>query len=927
MSKNSNCKLLFITIIVTILLSSSVYAALIHDVHAAEMTTRQKGLAALNNLVDLDLAKYAVTTEENGQYPRSLGTVFEETVLYDFTSANSKLKAFCTFANGNLQGMRVFENEGTPSLTKAMASVNDVERAQDFLSKYQAYTAKPIFGELKSTLNNVDAGKNVTKTFGDKILQVTAYGDCTLFKWYYTANGVTAPYTKVISIGFKDGFFTSFIDDWDRYSIGSTSVNLTKDEAVAIALDTARNHSWTMQLDEDALDERNFNEKRSVPWTVLTFDGSLDADKTRSENILELYPVWRVGLVLNKVYGELYGIEVDIWADTKEVRSVKEEYSQLAAQLFENNTANVGTSAAIVNGAQSNFVIGIMLSATTIGITGAVAAGLFKKKNPRALSWLKPRFLKTCVILLGFLMLLAMFSPLIATANATTRAGNVWGSRSTGAPNPPHHSWRKQDDEITRQWNASSYIASNCFSAANGYTGYNNEATNKDTIIYQAGYFRDNYNYVAIVDFDHGVGNVLSPGEFHYMFEDDWGTVVGSPPGTPSLSHGVYDKDIYNVFPPAKVHFAFISACMSARIASTAVTTGYPLVYGGGLNANGTPEGMPFAFTHRQVSSQYPPIGTAMSFDGYNYPDNFPQCYIGFPFGSAALNQHINYSQTYGSGPYWCDWVEEFFYYALNFDVSVNAALDYASQQMKWDGCTGFSNSPLRGSGFAAVWPMDTDGDGVYTVGPDDIGLHSTLAVYGNGNIHLKNFQPSDIVTVPCVSGPTTGYASTSYQFSTSSIDSQGHNIKYRFDWGDGSSYTETDWCSNGATAYASHSWSSNGLYSVRVQAKCSNGGWGSWSSLHYVNIGYLTAQLTTYAYNQYGMPGYVPLYIDGNYVGTTGYTYTVLLGSRQVYVLSPLSDAVFNHYVYDGNWYSDNPLTIVVTGDKTLTAYYYWYY
>lgn len=92
---------------------------------------------------------------------------------------------------------------------------------------------------------------------------------------------------------------------------------------MAIALDTTRNHSWTMQLDEDALDPRNFNQNRSVSWTVLTFDGSLDANKTRSQYVLELYPVWRIGLVLNKVYGELYGLEVNIWADTKEVRSVK----------------------------------------------------------------------------------------------------------------------------------------------------------------------------------------------------------------------------------------------------------------------------------------------------------------------------------------------------------------------------------------------------------------------------------------------------------------------------------------------------------------------------------------------------------------------------------------------------------------------------
>ena len=137
MSENSRRKLLFTMLFLTILVVSSTYAAITPNVQAAEMTPQQKGLTALNNLVNLDLAKYAVTTEENSEYPRSLGAVLEETVLYDLTSANSKLKAFCTFANGNLQEIYVFGNEGTPSLAKAVVSVNDVERAQVFLCNYQ----------------------------------------------------------------------------------------------------------------------------------------------------------------------------------------------------------------------------------------------------------------------------------------------------------------------------------------------------------------------------------------------------------------------------------------------------------------------------------------------------------------------------------------------------------------------------------------------------------------------------------------------------------------------------------------------------------------------------------------------------------------------------------------------------------------------
>ena len=96
-----------------------------------------------------------------------------------------------------------------------------------------------------------------------------------------------------------------------------------------------------------------------------------------------------------------------------------------------------------------------------------------------------------------------------------------------------------------------------------------------------------------------------------------------------------------------------------------------------------------------------------MSFDGYSYPDSFPQCYIGFPWGSAALNQHIDYDGSYGAGPQWYIWVGNFFDLALNYDISVKDALDMASWIM-WE-CDGFLDSPLTGSGFTAVWPMDKE--------------------------------------------------------------------------------------------------------------------------------------------------------------------------------------------------------------------------
>jgi competence protein ComGC len=908
-------------ILFSILMISSTYTFVIPSTQAAEVSTEQKGLNALSNMMNLDLTKYTVATQENSQQPPSLGGLQQDTVLYTLTSTNSKLKLFYTYTNGNLQGLYVLETQGTP-ITKSAGNVNAIESAKSFLSNYQAYTDKQVFGELKDTLANVDSNKNMTKTTGNTVLEVTTYGDEeTFFKWYYTANGAIAPYTKTIALGFKNGFLTSFIDNWDLYNIGSTNVNLTAEEAVTIALETAREHKWTMQLDKDALAPQNFNKIRSISWTTLAFDCSIDANTTRSKDALELYPVWKVGIVLNKAYGELYGLEVDIWADTKAVRSVNEQYSQLAAQWIQNVTANTGADTELDNqSANINManISSLLLWVTVVGIsaTGFMVAALLSKKKSATIHHFKPRSLKTLGLLLCFVIVFVVFLPLIQSASATN-GGIIWGARSSGAPNNPYsYSWRKTDGEISRQSYVTSYLASNFFTAANGYTGYSNHGVNKDTILYQAGYLRDNYNYMAIVDWDHGVGGYppQASNEEHYMFEDDWGTVVGSPTSHyTDWSHGVYDMEIYNIIPPTKAHFVFIDACQSANLDR--------LGQGCSVYQSGNAVGLPFAFTHRIVTNS--PTGTQMSQNGYSSPDAFPQCYIGFPQGSAALDQHIDQYGGYtdGTAPQWYNWIIFFYYFALDFDISVKDALDMASYQT-WQ-CWGFSASPLQGNGFTAVWPMDLQAP--WGQFENYTGAYSTLAVYGNSNIHLRNFQPSDYITAPDIAGPSAGTVSVSYQFSGRAIDSQSHNIQYRFDWGDGSGYTYTSWLANGELGNASHSWANSGTYNVRVQAQCANGQWSSWSNYRTINIDAPT--LIVRAFDPFVPPYEVPVavYVDGIFRGTTPLAIDLSPGNHVITTeLNPGFGTLQRYYYfYDSTYYNPPSANIQVVSDSTIAAYY----
>jgi len=81
---------------------------------------------------------------------------------------------------------------------------------------------------------------------------------------------------------------------------------------------------------------------------------------------------------------------------------------------------------------------------------------------------------------------------------------------------------------------------------------------------------------------------------------------------------------------------------------------------------------------------------------------------------------------------------------------------------------------------------------------------------------------------------------------------------------------------------------------------------------------------LTVKAYSiQSGWLYGVPVWIDNVYVGTTPYSGYVTPGSHQIKVPSNLYVHVFKYYYYDGIYNYSNPMTLSITSDKTVTAYY----
>ena len=289
MAKKNVRKFLVTGIFIIVLLAFSANLFAVSNVYGSEAPIQEKGLSTLNSVLNIDLAKYSVTAKTDSsdtEIPFAyFGVIPQEGVAYSLNSEDSKLKMQYTFGNGKLQMMQVLEKEGALSLSKASTNTDDIELAKDFLTNYQNYTSNDLFGELKSTLNNLTPGKNESKTTGNIALEMNTYNDYTHFKWYYTSNGAKAPYTKYITLVFKNGFLSTFVDNWQYFNVGSTKINLSEEEAISIALNTAKEYAHSLKLDDYEFKATSINQS-NVRWTSLLLDNSLNTSKARSEDVL-----------------------------------------------------------------------------------------------------------------------------------------------------------------------------------------------------------------------------------------------------------------------------------------------------------------------------------------------------------------------------------------------------------------------------------------------------------------------------------------------------------------------------------------------------------------------------------------------------------------------------------------------------------------
>lgn len=652
----------------------------------------------------VNTAEYDMTaTEKQDSF---LDVTSETNVMYTLDSGTGNLKLLCTFTDGSLTILHVLEKEGSPSMTK---STDNLDTTKNLLVAYQQYSGDTLYGKLSSMLDDITPRENSTLISDTIKLEATNSESRETFTWSYTVNGVDAA-MKCVSISFEDGFLKHFIDTWNLHKIGNTNIGISEDQAIQIALESAKTYSWDVKIENETFNINNFK-LNGTAFTKLVFCDSLNADNPRDTDVLTIFPMWRIGISLDKVYpGNVYGISVDVWADNKQVRDVQEVFTSLDSEFLLSSAQNVKIATIeessiekttmTTNEAMISYsfpaipVLLLIASFSTIAILTSLKA---KGYNcfPRKHSF------KVIALLICFLIVFIPVVSSISTADARG-ASTIWGSLATPKT---QGELDKQDDiceYIDIEFGGNGWISDDF---QGSYSTGSNLLSNIESV-------EANYPRVATVWFDHGIGENLDLGqghqnEFHFMLCD-------------SNNDHVFDYQIYDKTDLGRTKFAFINTCLSSRLNLISPIDDQPFGNGAYGYNDGIPIGMPYAWTH----------GAYLDSTGYASPDTSSSyCYIGYPWGSASLDQPLD--SSYGSIKHY-DWVHAFFDYALNYDMTVKQALDHASYE-----CFPpqyFDDTNLYND-FTAEWdPLPEFED-------------CTMTVYGNANIKLYQ-QPYTITTL-----------------------------------------------------------------------------------------------------------------------------------------------------------------------------------
>jgi DNA-binding transcriptional ArsR family regulator len=271
----------------------------------------------LQDVIQLNISKYAARLESHTigryptEYPPELGGVAQEEKKYTLTSDESELDVDFRFRNQTLSRYVLGVLEFAPLYSEPQPT-NVLDMADGLLQRYQHYTEAPYLTQMRAILETITEVEDLQTIQGNMKLAISTEGNDVKIQWIYTISGIDYQ-TKALSLTFDNGVLTELLDGWFLFSVGSTEVNISMDEAVEIAKSNAEDFAWKTE-----------NGLLVTDFTILEDPISVSLLPHGREEPLALVPYWYVVLQLDNLYPRgINGIAVGLWADTGEVADIQ----------------------------------------------------------------------------------------------------------------------------------------------------------------------------------------------------------------------------------------------------------------------------------------------------------------------------------------------------------------------------------------------------------------------------------------------------------------------------------------------------------------------------------------------------------------------------------------------------------------------------
>lgn len=329
---------------------------------------QEKAMKIIKDVMSVDLSKYKIELKINSIMDGSPLTDDNRKItnlMYALTPIESKdennvIEVY--FAVEKDVVTNYFITPVTSQVITTTQYANPEEVVKGFLEKYQTYTTIDS-GNLIATLDKADLSKNFTtdKENTKLVVSNSLFGtnEQTTLRWTHTVNG--ADYTALeIGVNAK-GAIISVYDTRALYSIGDTSINISKEQAIDVALENLKDYSYDL-FDGVVVSDFKVSRDNSVA-TLLT-----------SPVDYKLRPYWDLRMMLDEVYpGGVQGITAFIWADTGEVIS----YSNMAfGGDYTDNTNYTDAEAT-----SPNYTLTAVMAAVIVAALAIVTIGLVTKRK------------------------------------------------------------------------------------------------------------------------------------------------------------------------------------------------------------------------------------------------------------------------------------------------------------------------------------------------------------------------------------------------------------------------------------------------------------------------------------------------------------------------------------------------------------------